>query len=177
MSHLPQGGQQYPPQQASASAAPTSVRPDMVHAFKNDPRYPSPRALRRTFAFIIDFVLHFGCAVGVFFWAQHVPNLAHLPTIWALVAWIVVSFVHRTIIQRMVQTTLGKAIFGLCLIRKTDGGRPRFGQLIKAWFAGLWAGIAIFGAVGGASSSGDGDIDEAFLPAVRFRDVRALRQA
>jgi hypothetical protein len=146
----------------------------MLHGFEKDPRYPSPRRLRRVLAFIVDFVLHFGCAVGLYFWFRYVANAY---TIWPLVTWILVSFVHRTIIQRMVRTTLGKAIFGLCLIRPQDGGRPRFGQLVKAWFAGLWAGIALLGEIGGGSGSGDGDIDKAFLPAVRFRDVRALSQA
>jgi hypothetical protein len=70
---------------------------------------------------------------------------------------------------------LGKAIFGLCLIRKDDGGRPRVGQLVKAWFAGIWAGISLIGAIGGSGGGGDGDIADVFLPAVRRRDVRALR--
>src|SRR5262249_30641789 len=47
----------------------------------------------------IDLVIHLGCAVGVFFWSEHAPKLFHLPTVWAIVAWLLVSFIHRAVIQ------------------------------------------------------------------------------
>ncbi|HWE92300.1 MAG TPA: RDD family protein [Pseudonocardiaceae bacterium] len=175
MSYPTSGGQQYSSQQPSAAAVPADVRPGMEHGSDKDPRYPSPRRLRRALGFTIDFVLHAGVLVGAGYLSQRTPALANLAGIWALVAWMAVSFVHRVLIQWPSQTTLGKAIFGLCLIRKDDGGRPRFGQLVKAWFAGIWAGISLIGAIGGSGGGGDGDIADVFLPAVRRRDVRSLR--
>lgn len=148
----------------------------MLHGSAGDPRYPSTRRLRRALAFVLDLVLHLGSAVGVFFASEHVPSLAHLPTVWAIAAWIVVSFAHRVLIQRLCQTTLGKALFGLCLIRAWDGGRVTLGPLAKAWLLSIWVGIALFGAVGGASVGGDLDEDAVFLPVVRRKDIRAVRR-
>lgn len=147
----------------------------MLHGFQGDPRYPSPRKLRRAIAFAIDFVIHIGAAVGMGFAAERVPALSHLVGLWAIAAWLMVSFVHRVIIQRLTHTTLGKAFFGLCLIRPADGGPPRFGQLVKAWLAGILAGISVVGEIAGSAGDVSSDLDKVFLPAVRSRDVRALR--
>jgi hypothetical protein len=164
----------HPPGQWGQPAYQRPAQSAIVHGSAGDPRYPSPRRLRRALGFAVDFVLHLGCGVGVFLVAGRVPALARLPTVWAILAWLLVSFVHRVVIQRLTGTTLGKAIFGLCLVRGEDGLRPRFGQLLKAWLVGIVAGVSLVGAIGGASGGGDGDLVEAFLPAVRRRDVRAL---
>ncbi|HEX7661407.1 MAG TPA: hypothetical protein VF444_18185 [Pseudonocardiaceae bacterium] len=163
---LPQS--QPAPQQPQAKRQRKQPKPKLVnpHGASNDPRYPSPRRLRRVFAFIVDFALHLGCAAAAIPASDRIPGLF-------IIVWVLSSFIHRVFIQRMTQTTLGKAIFGLCLIRREDGGHPRIGQLIWAWFSGIFVGIAILGALGG---NFDGGADEdAFLPAVRRRDVRHLR--
>lgn len=84
----------------------------MAHGYAGDPRYPSARKLRRVFGFVIDWVVHAGCAVAVGVAAGHVPSLAGLPVLWAVVTWLVLSFVHRVLIQAACGTTLGKALFG-----------------------------------------------------------------
>jgi hypothetical protein len=147
----------------------------IVHGSAGDPRYPSSRRFRQAAGFAIDFALHLGSGVGVFFLAGRVPALSHLPTVWAVLAWLLVSFLHRVVIQRLTGTTLGKAIFGLCLVRPEDGERPRFGELVKAWFAGVWVGILFIGVLAGAGGTADGQPEEFFLPTVRRRDVRAPR--
>lgn len=150
----------------------------MLHGYDGDPRYPSPRKSRRVFGFTIDWLIHVGCAVGVGVGSQHVPSLSHLPTVWAIVVWLVVSFVHRVLIQAACGTTLGKALFGLRMIRPVDGGRPTLGQLAGAWLRGIWVSVVVVAGLLGASTSGD-DVDEdrAFLPVVRSRDLRAPRRA
>jgi hypothetical protein len=145
----------------------------MLYGYAGDPRCPSPRKLRRVFAFAIDWLIHAGCAAATEVGAQHVPSLAKLPVVWAIVVWLVASFVHRVLIQAACGTTLGKALFGLCLIRPADGGRPTAGQLAGAWVRGIWVSIVVAAAIMGASTSGDDlDEDKTFLPAVRRRDVR-----
>ncbi|HJP75701.1 MAG TPA: RDD family protein [Pseudonocardiaceae bacterium] len=148
--------------------------PSIVHGSAGDPRYPSPRTLRRTLGFTVDLLLHLGCAVGAFFGSKHVPSLSHLPTVWAIVAWFVVSFVHRVLIQWATQASLGKALFGLRLVRPVDGGRVGFGMLVKAWLVSIWATILTVGSIAG-SASGDVDENSFMLPVVRRRDIRALR--
>lgn len=188
MSLPPDGSHPYPPQpgyppapvyqpgpayaQPARPAYPSP--PTIPHGSARDPRYPSPRALRRTFGFTVDLVLHLGCTVGAFFGAERVPSLAHLPTVWAILAWFVVSFLHRVLIQWATQASLGRALFGLRLVRPLDGGNVGFGMLAKAWLVSIWATIEVLGSISG---SGGGDVDENtfMLPVVRRRDVRALR--
>ena len=78
------------------------------------------------------------------------------------------------LIQWGTQASLGKALFGLRLVRPLDGGNVRFGMLAKAWLVSIWATIEVLGSISG---SGGGDVDENtfMLPVVRRRDVRALR--
>jgi uncharacterized RDD family membrane protein YckC len=143
----------------------------MPHGCAGDPRYPSPRRLRRVFGFTVDWLVHVACAVGVFFGSEHVPSLAHLPTVWAVVAWLLVSFAHRVLVQAACGTTLGKALFGLRMIRPSDGRRPGVGQLAGAWLRGIWVSVVLVGAVAGANADGDMAEDKTFLPVVRRRDV------
>ncbi|WP_030523626.1 MULTISPECIES: RDD family protein [Actinomycetes] len=55
---------------------------------------------------------------------------------------VAVSFIHRTFIQRLIRTTLGKLVFGLRL-RREDGSYPTLGQLIKQWFIGIFGALEI----------------------------------
>jgi uncharacterized RDD family membrane protein YckC len=128
--------------------------------------------VRRALGFTVDLILHLGCAVGAFFGSERVPSLSHLPTVWAIVAWFVVSFVHRVLIQWATQASLGKALFGLRLVRPEDGGRVGFGTLVKAWLVSILATIVTVGSIAG-SSGGDGIDENTFmLPVIRRRDVR-----
>jgi hypothetical protein len=140
----------------------------MVHGFRGDPRYPSPRTLRRTYGFVVDWIVHFGCGV-----AAYLATGTHLPTVWAVLAWLVASFVHRVLIQAACGTTLGKALFGLRIIRPSDGGRPTVGELARAWVLGVWLTCLLVVELAGSGSTGaDVDEDRAFLPAVRASDLR-----
>ncbi|MDF3304907.1 RDD family protein [Rhodococcus sp. T2V] len=104
-------------------------------------RYPSPRRLRRTLAFVIDAGLHLGAAVL----ADSVGG-AVLPPEDSMVAlavavgtWMLLSFVHRTVVQSIYHVTLGKWVLGLCVIRPADGRWPTFGALVWCWVLGFVA--------------------------------------
>lgn len=145
----------------------------IVHGSDGDPRYPSPRRLRRALAFTVDLLLHFGLGVAAFYGTQHLPKLDNLIGLWALLAWIAASLIDRVLIQWAFGTTIGKAIFGLRLVRK-DGGRPRLGQLVVAWLVGLSYGVDVLAIFGNGPGIGI-DGKKYFLPAVRMKDVRLLR--
>lgn len=132
--------------------------------------------MRRCLSFTVDLLITLGIGVGVFFVGTRVPALATYPTLDALGALIIWSFLNRTIIQWVFRATIGKALFGLVLIRRTDGERPTFWLLVKAWFAGSVAGVAAIGELVGPSGSGVDYKAESFPVAVRARDVRALRR-
>ena len=145
----------------------------VTHGADGDPRYPSPRNLRRALAFMVELLLHFSVGVAAFYGTQHIPKLDNLIGLWALLAWIAASLIDRVLIQWAFCTTIGKAIFGLRVVRK-DGGRPRLGQLIIAWLVGLSYGADVLSIFGNGSGIGlDGK--KYFLPTVRMKDVRMLR--
>lgn len=145
----------------------------MDHGVDGDRRYPSPRRLRRVTASIVDFALHGTVAIAAGLWTEQVRSLADLPGVWTLIVWILASFVHRTVIQWTLGTTLGKAVCGLCLIRKEDGRRPRFDQLVKAWLASAWAGVSMVSRIAGGGDDRS-RLDDFSLPVVRRCDVHAL---
>lgn len=150
------------------------AKPDK-HGGEGDPRYPSPRRLRRCLSFTVDLLIALGIGVGAFFAGLRVPALATYPTLDGVAALIIWSFVHRTIIQWAFGATVGKALFGLVLIRRTDGGRPAFGMLLKAWFIQSVVGISAIGELAGNSSGLDYKAGS-FPVVVRACDVRALRR-
>ncbi|UGT57141.1 RDD family protein [Nocardia asteroides] len=90
-------------------------------------------------AFLIDMALH--AAIGATVW-----HLAQGPTavLYGILAWLTTSFLHRTIVQRLTRTTIGKCSFGLRL-RHPDGTYPSLWQLITQWFRGGWACFDFFG--------------------------------
>ncbi|MGW5456092.1 RDD family protein [Nocardia sp. NPDC003979] len=90
-------------------------------------------------AFLIDMALH--AAIGLTTW-----HLVQGPTgvLYGLLAWLGASFTHRTIVQHLTGTTIGKCSFGLSL-RHADGTHPSLGQLIIQWLRCGWACFDFFG--------------------------------
>ena len=170
--------QPYPQAQPYQPAPRPALRPPLgpspvAHGLEGDPRYPSPKNLRRALAFTVELLLHFGIGVGAFIGTQHIPALDNLIGLWALIGWIGSSMIDRILIQWAFCTSIGKAIFGLRVIRK-DGGRPRLGQLVIAWLVGLSYIVDVMSFFGNGSSL-NVDGKKYFLPTVRMKDVRMLR--
>jgi len=140
------------------------------HGMHGDPRYPSPRRLRRATAFAIDWLLHIGVAIGLSAVCEALPELAPWSFAAAVSSWIAVSFVHRTVLQSVFHATAGKALCGLCIL-KPDGSWPGFGFLTKWWVIGTFSTVLV--AVSGAGGDSDTE-DDWFPPVVRLRDVRRL---
>ncbi|MFD6454041.1 RDD family protein [Nocardia sp. NPDC060220] len=89
-------------------------------------------------AFLIDMTLH--AAIGATAW-----YLAPGPTavLYGLLAWLSASFLHRTVIQHLTRTTIGKCRYGLRL-RYADGTYPSTWQLTVQWFRGGWSCFDLF---------------------------------
>ncbi|MEV4236091.1 MULTISPECIES: RDD family protein [unclassified Nocardia] len=88
-------------------------------------------------AFAIDLLLH--AAIGGAVWltiTEYSPDPKQAIPL-AVTAAVATSFVHRTFIQRITGTTLGKAFFDLRL-RYPDGTFPTLWQLIKLWCVGTF---------------------------------------
>ncbi|NLU83601.1 RDD family protein [Rhodococcus sp. HNM0569] len=111
------------------------------HGARPDERYPSPRTARRIGAFFVDWALHLAvlCVMATLMFRMG-PEGIVLP----VVGWIAVSFVHRVVVQSVTRATLGKAIFGLRIVRREDGGAPDFGYLLKWWLRGVPASLVAF---------------------------------
>ncbi|MEV2223718.1 RDD family protein [Nocardia vinacea] len=96
-----------------------------------EPRWPM------LFAFTIDLLLH--AAIGAAVWltiTKYSPNPQQAIPL-AVTTAVAISFAHRTVIQRITGTTLGKAFFDLRL-RYPDGTFPTLWQLTKLWFIGAF---------------------------------------
>ncbi|WP_327101327.1 RDD family protein [Nocardia vinacea] len=96
-----------------------------------EPRWPM------LIAFAIDLLLH--AAIGGAVWltiTKYSPDPEQAIPL-AVTAAVATSFVHRTFIQRITGTTLGKAFFGLRL-RYPDKTFPTLWQLIKLWCVGTF---------------------------------------
>ncbi|RZS37763.1 RDD family protein [Herbihabitans rhizosphaerae] len=120
--------------------APASVALPAKHGGIDDPRYPSGTGLGVTLGFVIDFALHVGVGVGACLALQRLPALerfADLAWLGLLLGFLLASIVHRIFVQRLTHTTLGKAIFGVCLIRSDTGGPPTLWSLVKVWLRGV----------------------------------------
>jgi len=91
--------------------------------------------------FLIDLILHIG--IGAVVWLA-LDQYAHQPQraiVLGVITGVTVSFVHRVFIQRISQTTLGKAIFGLRTAHR-DGSPVTLWELVVQWFTGAFAVIA-----------------------------------
>jgi hypothetical protein len=84
-------------------------------------------------AFLIDMALH--AAIGATAW--YIASGA-TAVLYGILAWLGASFLHRTIVQRLTRTTIGKCSYGLRL-RYADGTYPSTWQLIVQWFRGGWS--------------------------------------
>ncbi|RZS37762.1 RDD family protein [Herbihabitans rhizosphaerae] len=112
----------------------------VAHGDDNDPRYPSKTTLRRVLGFIVDLALHWGIGIGAFLAMKKVPALekfADKAWLGLFLGFLLASIVHRIFVQRLVYTTLGKAIFGVRYIRSDTGGPPTLWSLVKEWLFGI----------------------------------------
>ncbi|MEU7143072.1 hypothetical protein ABZ942_26745 [Nocardia sp. NPDC046473] len=146
-------------------AAPRGPR---YHGDTNDPRYPSPRELRTFTATVVDIALHAGVAAAA---ATSVDGLIAIPT--GILVYVVTSFVHTTVVQRITAATIGKAVFALVFIRGDDGGKPTFDRLLK-WYL-LRSFLTVLSVL--FDWSPNGNEHSPSLVAVRRRDVKALHAA
>lgn len=149
--------------------APTAL-PDK-HGDSDDPRYPSPRQLRHAFAFVVDWVLHVAVGLVAMTAAMDIPEVEDWAALALPVGWVAASLVDRVVLQRVVHATVDKTLFGLCVIRPSDGSWPTLGYLLKWWLLGALDVVATF-----SDSPWLGSYDDS--PAVVCRrDVVALHDA
>ncbi|MFD6463643.1 RDD family protein [Streptomyces roseolus] len=160
---------------------PTEVA-ESHHGSKGDARYPSPRLLRRVLAFAFDWVLHIAIGLGVAIAVSHefsLQSAVHLD--WkhvgvspflALGCWLAASAVDRVAVQAIFHTTVGKALFGLRVIRPDNGRYPAFGKLLVVWLVDLYLVVAFpIALIANSDAPGPERVEDYFLPAVRKRDV------
>ncbi|WP_225731245.1 MULTISPECIES: RDD family protein [unclassified Nocardia] len=152
--------------------------PHGPHGGEGDPRYPSPRELRKFLAACVDVAVHVLPPFALLFAAthgHHTPKQFITLFAAALGTFVVVTFVHMTVIQGIAHATLGKALFGLVVIRRSDGSWPTFGNLARRWIGGVfeklwdWFTDWVF--------DENTNHDFWYLTVVRRRDVLALRAA
>lgn len=146
------------------------------HGGKDDDRYPSPRMLRRTLAFVLDWLIHVGCGVGAAIAvtpgfapdaiARHDWQHIGVNPVVVIGLFLAASVIDRIVIQSIFHTTIGKAVFGLVVIRPQDGKYPSFGRLLAVWLFDVYLPLGILG-----NGAGPDQIGDYFLPAVRRRDV------
>ena len=159
------------------------------HGALDDPDYPSPRKLRRSFGFGLDVLIHLAAGAAIAFAKAPEPvKQAVLHRVWQNTVPIVVftvlfflaaSFVNRVIIQAIVHTTIGKAVFGLVALRPDTGRYPSFGRLLAMWLMGLYLPLAVAAEIfgNGSGSAGPDRPEDYFLTAVRWRDRRGQGQS
>ncbi|MQY29469.1 RDD family protein [Nocardia aurantia] len=130
---------------ATRSGAATTSRPEAMDLFARSRWFPAlgerTRTLLVVLGFLVDTALHAAVAAGVWF-AASAHSLGSQPAIvCAVLAWVAVSFAHRTFFQRLTYTTIGKAVFGLRL--HNPGDYPiTLWQLIKFWFCAVFICLA-----------------------------------
>lgn len=152
------------------------------HGSKGDVRYPSPRMLRRALAFAFDWTLHLGVglggavAVSPEFSAQAATQFdwkhVGVSPFIALGFWMAGSVFDRVVVQAVFHTTVGKALFGLRVIRPDNGEYPAFGKLLGVWLVDLYLALAFpIALVANSDAPGPDRVEDYFLPAVRRRDL------
>ncbi|MDG3012641.1 RDD family protein [Rhodococcus sp. D2-41] len=141
-----------------------------------DLRYPSPKTLRWIASSAVDFVLHAVPMLAVFAAVAYDPTLAKtfpLLQVWALVSWPALSMLNRIVIQAIFHATVGKALFGLVVIRPEDGRWPSFGRLTKAWFLYLLVLLILAACILGDAAGDGGPSSDFTLSTVRRTDAMA----
>ncbi|WP_280508152.1 RDD family protein [Nocardia flavorosea] len=98
-------------------------------------------------AFTVDMLVHIAVGVAVWYTFDHSPEPPWNPIMSGVFAGLAASFVHRTFVQRLIRTTLGKALFGLRL-RRQDGTYPTLWALVKQWFSGTFAALEVVTSLG-----------------------------
>jgi hypothetical protein len=156
------------------------------HGAIDDPDYPSPRKLRRTLGFALDILIHIaaGVAVSVAL-APESARYALLHRDWhdihaipalAVVYFLAASLVDRVIIQAIVHTTIGKAVFSLVALRPDTGRYPSFWRLLAIWLMDIWLLVLLLISFSANDAPGPDRLGDYFLTAVRWRD-RRFRQS
>lgn len=142
---------------------------------------------RRAAAFCLDLLVHLGCAVAA---ALAAVQPASAQAVFAfdfdtsravfplLGAWAGASFIDRVLLQSVAHTTLGKAVFGLCVIDPETLRFPTFGRLTGAWFVGWYLSVALpLCVVTFSDVPGPGEPKRYLLPAIRRSDLSGLVSA
>lgn len=146
-----------------------------------------PGRARRAAAFCLDLLVHLGCGVAA---AIAVAEPASAQALIALDfdtgravlpllgVWAGASFLDRVLLQSVVRTTLGKAVFGLCVLDPETLRFPAFGRLVGAWFVGLYLSVALpLCVVTFSDVPGPDEPKRYLLPAIRRRDLGAVGSA
>lgn len=137
-----------------------------------DTRYPSPRRLRRSLAYLADIAIHLGLAIGIAFAVD--ATTGTLPD-WdrpdidprvVFVAFLAISFIDRVVLQTFSHTTMGKLFFDLVIVDRDTGHYPRFRWLLGVWVYDLFAWTLV-------PLECSERPERYFLPAVRRGDMRA----
>ncbi|HLF71788.1 MAG TPA: RDD family protein [Dehalococcoidia bacterium] len=121
--------------------SPTEVTP---------PRPPDPDSptRRRVFAALLDLTLLFTAAAVIFSaWMDEISTESDTnPLIgsWHLVLVMAIGLPYYTLLEVILGRTLGKAIFGIKVVRASDGGFSRRRALTRSLCKLLWA-IPILG--------------------------------
>jgi hypothetical protein len=122
---------------------PAGSRPEAMDLVAHSRWFPGvaewARCLLVVLAFLIDTALHAGLAVAIWFGVARYSTQPDRAVLCAVLAWIFLSFAHRTAIQRRTHTTFGKSLFGLRL-HNPDNSPVTLWQLTKHWFCGVSAG-------------------------------------
>ncbi|KAA8884270.1 hypothetical protein F3087_34160 [Nocardia colli] len=116
---------------------------------------------------MVDWSLQVGAAAAVV-----VAGNGRVPLVGAVavLAWLTASFLNRVIIQAVVHTTVGKALFDLRAITPDEGRFPSFSRLTKNWLLNL--PLIVFATLSYQDDEAWlADVDNELLRAVRRRDI------
>ncbi|MFD3594891.1 RDD family protein [Nocardia sp. NPDC058640] len=147
-----------------------------------DERFPSPRRLRRTLAYLLDIAIHVTIGLGMFFVSSPATQFAVVHGEWdrlhingaAVIGFsLLASFIDRVLLQAITHTTIGKAIFGLVIIDRDTGRYPRMRWLLASWLVSGLLAIQLPFALMALDGVGPERPERYMLPAVRRRDVEA----
>ncbi|WP_410870569.1 hypothetical protein [Nocardia sp. A7] len=137
-----------------------------------DTRYPSPRRLRRSLAYLADIAIHLGLAIGIALVIDAVTstvpdwNRPDVDPRVVFVAFLAVSFIDRVVLQTFTHTTVGKLFFDLVIVDRDTGRYPRFRWLLGVWVYDLFAWTLV-------TLECTERPERYFLPAVRRGDMAA----